>query len=78
MVFVQSLRSRLLSSVNDVLVAFDFLRPVASNVLTRNALPHIPPQQIRLTERLIAVDRLSLAAVLTRCDEIPAIRLADW
>jgi hypothetical protein len=77
MVFVPSLRLRLLSSFRQVLVAFDFLRPVASNVLTPTALPRIPSQQIGLTERLIAVDRLSLAAVLTGCDEIPAIRLAD-
>jgi hypothetical protein len=54
-----------------VLVAFNFLRRVGSNVSALNAAPRIATQKSGFTLRLVAMDRLSRATVLTRYDEIP-------
>jgi hypothetical protein len=64
------------SSLNDVLVAFDFLRFVSVGMPALNALPRISAQQRRFTLGCIAVDWLSQAALFAGHDEIPHEGLA--
>ena len=60
-----------------VLITFNLVRPVGSNVSTLNAAPGIASQKSGFTLRLITMDRLSGAAVLTRYDKIPPEGFAE-
>ena len=66
-----------LSSFDYMLIAFNLVRPIDTDVSTLHAAPRITPQQSRSALRWITVNRLSHTAVFTRRDEIPPERLTD-
>lgn len=65
------------SSLHYVLVPFDFVRLVGSHVAALKAAPCIASQKSIFTLRLVAMNWLSCATLLTRDDEIPPKGLAE-
>lgn len=57
-----------LPPLDDVLITFNLVRAIGSNVSTLNTAPRIASQKSGFTLRLITMDGLSRAAVLTGYD----------
>ena len=75
MVSVPSLRSRFLSSLNNVLIPFDFFRLVSGVILALLAAMFVSFSDASLASRSVTKERLFVAAVSTRHNKIPLERL---
>jgi hypothetical protein len=75
MVFGPSLRSRFISSLNNVLIPFDFFRRVNIVTLTVLAGVFVSFSDASLASRSVTKERLLVAALSTRYNKIPFERL---